>query len=203
MYKLGAHALSSILPDMINKCFIRGYFPDCLKLAKVTPIFKEGRSEMCCNWRPISITSCTSKLIEKLVKKRLLSFLSKNKILTDFQFGYRKDHSTTHAILNISDNILNNFDKKIHTASIFLDLSKGFDCVDHNILLRKLKHYGIRGIAFNFFKSYLTNRQQQTLVNGVLSDFLTVLCGVPQGSVLGPILFLLYTNYLANASNSQ
>ena len=200
-YKLGADALSIILPRLINRCFSEGYFPSCLKLAKVTPIFKEGNKEVCSNWRPISITSCTAKLIEKLVKKRLLSYLSKHDILTDGQFGYRSQHSTTHAILNISDNILSNFDNKKHTVSIFLDLSKGFDCVDHNILLKKLKHYGIRGIALKFFESYLTNRVQQTLVNGVLSDFLVVVCGVPQGSVLGPLLFLLYTNDLAHASN--
>ena len=106
-------------------------------MAKVIPIFKEGSTEECSNWRPISITTCTSKLIEKLVKKRLLSFLSKNKILSDHQFGYRENHSTTHAILNISDNILNNLDNKKHTVSIFSDLSKGFDCVDRKILLRK------------------------------------------------------------------
>ena len=201
IYKLGARSMSNILPNFINRCFSEGYFPDCLKLARVTPIFKEGDTTVCSNWRPISITCCTSKLIEKLAKKRLLPYLKKHKILTDFQFGYRTEHSTSHAILNISDNILNNFDDKKHTVSIFLDLSKGFDCVDHTILLKKLRHYGIRGVAFNFFKSYLTNRRQQTLVNGTLSEFLTVLCGVPQGSVLGPILFLLYTNDLENASN--
>ena len=130
-----------------------------------------------------------------------MSYLTKNNILTNFLFGYRSQHSTTHAILNISDNILSNFDKKKHTVSIFLDLSKGFDCVDHKILLKKLSNYGVRGVALRFFESYLTDRKQQTLINGVLSDFLPILCGVPQGSVLGPILFLIYTNDLGNASN--
>ena len=131
----------------------------------------------------------------------MVAFLKKNKILLKYQFGYRAQHSTTHAILNISDNILNNLDSKKHTVSVFLDLSKGFDCVDHKILLKKLYHYGFRGPAHDFFTSYLTNRQQYTMVDGELSDYLTVLCGVLQSSVLGPLLFLLYTNDLSHASN--
>ena len=120
LFKLGAISMAKILPKLINNCFSQGYFPSCLKIAKVTPIFKEGDNEEMGNWRPISIISCIAKVIEKLVKKRLLSFLNKNKILSDYQFGYRTQHSTTHAILNNSDNILNNLQNKKKTYAFYL-----------------------------------------------------------------------------------
>ena len=185
----------------MNECFAKGYFPNSLKTAKVITIFKEGETDDPGNYRPISITSTISKLIEKLVKKRLLKFLHKHDILSIYQYGYRTNHSTSHAMLNVSENILDNIDKGKNTISIFLDLSKGFDCVNHKILLEKLKFYGIRGLALDFFKSYLTDRQQYTVVNGKMSCLQTILCGVPQGSVLGPLLFLIYTNDICHATN--
>ena len=173
--------------------------PDKLKIAKVIPVHKKEDKSDPSNYRPISLLSMLHKILEKLMCKRLTEFLNDNKIIYKYQFGFRAKHSTTQAVTEIVDNLLKEIDSGKITAGIYLDLSKAFDTVDHSILLTKLKHYGVRGEALKWFVSYLTNRQQFTVANGVCSNKQNVLYGVPQGSVLGPLLFLIYVNDISSA----
>ena len=150
-----------------------------MKIAKVIPIFKKGDKLDRGNYRPISLLTSFSKILEKLVYSRLIKFLSCCKILSDNQFGFRKKHSTNHAMIILIDQIIHAIDNHSHTIGLFLDFSKAFDTIDHEILLYKLSHYGIRGRALEWFRSYLTDRSQFTCVNNTTSSTKTIRCGVP------------------------
>ena len=171
-----------------------------MKIAEIIPLFKSGCKETLSNWRPISQLSPFSKLFEKCLHSRLSKFLIKNKILNPNQFGFQANSSTENAVLKICDEICTCINNKEIVCSVFLDLKKAFDTVNHDILLKKLYMYGIRGNVYDLFASYLTNRKQYTLINGVKSDYRSISCGIPQGSVLGPLLFLLYVNDINSVS---
>ena len=132
--------------------------------------------------------------------QRLYKFLELCNVLYSLQFGFRQKHSTNHALISMTEAIKSTIDNKRFGCGVFIDLKKAFDTVNHDILLKKLEHYGVRGTAFDWFSSYLSNREQFVSVNGQVSEKLVINCRVPQGSVLGPLLFLLYINDLPNAS---
>ena len=214
--------ISPILSNINNHSLTSGIFPNALKIAKVVPVFKNGDVKCISNYRPISVLPILfigkigktyrfyllflpilftySKVTEKIVYNRLCSYLTDHSVLHANQFGFREKLSTSMALLELVDKLSEATDNKLIYIGVFIDLAKAFDTVNHKILLCKLEHYGIRAVTLSWFRSYLTNRKQYVVIDKYNSDCAQITCGVPQGSILGPLLFLVCINDLNYAS---
>ena len=194
-----ANSISYPLSTIFNQSISEGIYPDQMKLAEIIPLYKGKDSDKVINYRPISLLVTISKVIEKLIYKRMIKFIDKYNLLYDSQYGFRTKQSCEHAILELIGNILESKNSKQHACALFLDLSKAFDTLNHNILLEKLDKYGIHGICNKWFRSYLKDRKLQCKINTVenkivRSDTYNITYGTAQGSCLGPLLFILFTN---------
>lgn len=193
--KMSADIIAPSLTAIFNLSLNSGVYIDAWKQARITPIYKSEDRRKCENYRPISILPVISKIFEKQIFDQLYDYLAKNSLLSKFQSGFRPKHSTMSALIQMCDQWLENMDNGMLNGVVFLDIRKAFDSINHSILLNKMNdQFGVQGLELKWFDSYLTNREQVCVVNGRKSSSMRIICGVPQGSILGPLLFLLYIN---------
>ena len=192
IYKYLIPVLCPFIANLFNCSISEGIFPDCLKVGRVIPLHKAGDTKACTNYRPITTLPVLSKIFEKLMYKRMSSFINKFELIVPFQYGFRPGSNTADALLEFTNRIHSSLDIVEISCSVYLDFRKAFDCVDIIILLTKLHHLGFRGTVHSWLKSFLTNRYQYVSCGGASSQRVLVTRGVPQGFTLGPLLFLLY-----------
>ena len=197
--KDSAELIAPSLTDFFNFSISTKTYTGDFKIAKVAPVFKKGDKADLNNYRPISVLPTVARVFEKLIYNQLYKFLVDNNLLCNKQYGFRSLHSTALALGKVINRWLLSFDKGCMRSVVFLDIKKTFDTVDHQILIQKLDHYGFQGNELDFIESYLDDREQCCQIEGYTSSMRKIYCRVPQGSILGPLLFIMYLNNLPSA----